>query len=59
MKVKDFIYYIDNFVKVVILDNDYNYLFDNDVVFLHGELLNAEVVFIRPYENGFSIRVKM
>ena len=59
MKVKDFIYYIDYFVKVVILDNDYNYLFDNDVVFLHGELLNAEVVFIRPYENGFSIRVNL
>ena len=59
MKVKDFIYYIDNFVKVVILDNDYNYLFDNDVVFLYGELLNAEVVFIRPYENGFSIRVNL
>ena len=59
MTVKDFIYYIDNFVKVVILDKDYNFLFDNDVVFLHGELLNAEVVFIRPYENGFSIRVNL
>lgn len=59
MKVKDFIYYIDNFVKVVIIDNDYNYLFDNDVVFLHGELLNAEVAFIRPYENGFCIRVNL